>query len=72
MASKTTTKKDWKSGWPKKQGWYSCLVDGEEKNLRHFICEMSNRHEWVRPDGSYEYADVQYLDETPAPKKGEK
>lgn len=71
MKSKTTTTKDWRNGWPKKPGYYTCLVDGEEKILKHFICEMSDRHEWVRSDGSYEYADVLWLAGAPAPGKAE-
>lgn len=43
----------YRDGWPEKVGWYDCEVDGEELRLRHWICSISGRHEWIRPDGSY-------------------
>lgn len=40
-------------GWPKLQGWYDVLVDGEPDRLRHWICQMSMRHEWIDIKGEY-------------------
>lgn len=40
-------------GWPPQQGWYDVLVDGEEDRLRHWMCMMSGRHEWVDDAGQY-------------------
>lgn len=43
----------YKPGWPKAQGWFDCLYKGEEMRMRHWICILSNRHEWIKEDGSY-------------------
>ncbi len=40
-------------GWPEQQGWYDVLVGGEPDRLRHWVCAMSGRHEWVDLDGQY-------------------
>lgn len=40
-------------GFPKKQGWYDVLLDGEPERLRHWVCQMSGRHEWIDIDGQY-------------------
>lgn len=44
----------WHEGWPPQQGWYDCLVDGEEMRMRYWICIMKRRPEWVYPNGDYE------------------
>ena len=44
---------DYHTGWPEKQGWYDCIVDGELDRLRHWICGISGRHEWIDVDGQY-------------------
>lgn len=49
---------EWKEGYPDKPGIYTCLVDGEECKLKHFICSMSGRHEWVDEYGNYVYSVV--------------
>lgn len=43
----------YRSGWPKQQGWFDVTVDGEEDRLRHWICQLSGRHEWIDVDGHY-------------------
>lgn len=53
---------EWKEGYPKEAGHYDCLVDGERQRLKHFICVMSGRHEWVDTNGDYIYADVKWRD----------
>jgi len=40
-------------GWPKLPGWYDVLIDGQPERLRHWICQMSGRHEWVDYQGNY-------------------
>lgn len=40
-------------GFPDRRGWYDCMIDGERVRLLHFICQMSNRHEWVTASGDY-------------------
>ena len=47
-----------KDGYPKEPGWYWCRVDGEEMWLKHFICQLSGRHEWAHKGGDYEYGEV--------------
>lgn len=37
---------EWCSGYPKKPGWYDCLVDGVEMRLRFRFCMMMGRNEW--------------------------
>lgn len=44
---------EWKAGWPESQGWFDVTIDGEQDRLRHWICSMSGRHEWVDVDGLY-------------------
>lgn len=44
---------EYQGGWPPEQGWYDVLVDGEEDRLRHWICQMSGRHEWIDSKGRY-------------------
>lgn len=53
-----------KSGDPKKKGYYKCLVDDEEiMDLYFFICELNPRKRyWVMSDGSQLSMDeVKYL-----------
>lgn len=54
--------KTYRDGYPQEEGWYHCLVDGEPMNLRNYWCCVGRRHEWVHPDGSYEYGNVLYGD----------
>lgn len=51
---------EWISGYPKAAGNYLCLVDGQEIVLRHFICQISNRHEWADKKGNYIYDSVKW------------
>lgn len=51
---------EWHDGFPKEQGWYECLLDGEIVLLRHFECCVSTRHEWAHPGGEYEYGNVKW------------
>ena len=44
---------EWKTGWPNQQGWFDVLVDGELDRLRHWVCIMNGRHEWIDVDGAY-------------------
>jgi hypothetical protein len=43
----------YKEGYPKQQGWFDVLLDGEPERLRHWICQLSGRHEWIDIDGQY-------------------
>jgi len=62
-------KDEWKEGYPPETGWYHCMVDGEEKKLRHFECCVSAaRHEWIDKDGQYEYGNVLWRGERIKPK----
>lgn len=40
-------------GWPPEQAWYDVIVDGQEDRLRHWICKLSGRHEWIDVNGQY-------------------
>lgn len=40
-------------GFPKSQGWFDVLIDGEPERLRHWVCILSGRHEWIDIDGQY-------------------
>lgn len=53
-------------GFPKQQGWYDCLVEGEYKRLQHWVCIMNGRHRWKRHDGSYETGSVLWTGEAEA------
>lgn len=45
---------EWKDGWPKKPGWYKCLVDEDvEMELKFYICQVSCKPHWVDKDGDY-------------------
>ena len=43
----------WHGGFPREQGWYECLLDGEPCVLRHWRCEMKRRSEWIDVKGNY-------------------
>lgn len=51
---------EWKEGYPKEQGWFRCLVDGKVMKLKHFVCQMSGRHEWADENNDYIYEDVKW------------
>lgn len=58
----------WNDGWPKKEGWYRCLLDGEvEMNLKYYTCTVSMKKHWVDSHGDYieTMAHVQWSDEKP-------
>lgn len=60
--------KIWNSGWPKKQGWYKCLLDGEmEMNLKYYVCQVSMKPHWVDNNGDYieSMAKVQWCSDKP-------
>lgn len=63
MLNGLSENREWKEGYPNKEGWYDCLVDGEEVRLRHFVCCMSGRHEWADERGDYVYEEVMYCEE---------
>lgn len=53
----------WHDGWPKKEGWYRCLLDGEEEmNLKFYVCQVARKPHWVDQHGDYieSMAKVQY------------
>lgn len=44
----------WNDGWPKKPGWYNCLLDGEmEMQLKYYVCQVSMKPHWVDQNGDY-------------------
>lgn len=45
---------EWHKGFPPKQGWYDCLVNGEEDRLRYKHCDINRTDRWIRTDGEYE------------------
>lgn len=59
--------KTWKSGWPKKEGWYNCRVDGElELKLKYYVCQVARKPHWVDSHGDYieTMGRVEWCDET--------
>ena len=59
------TKKVYKDGWPRQQGWYDCLLDGEmDMQLKYYVCQVSMKPHWVDKNGDYieSMAKVQYAD----------
>lgn len=59
------TKKVYKDGWPRQQGWYDCLLDGEmDMQLKYYVCQVSMKPHWVDKNGDYieSMARVQYAD----------
>jgi hypothetical protein len=48
------SKNNWHDGYPKKQGWYNCLVDGElEMRLKYYVCQVSMKPHWLDSNGDY-------------------
>lgn len=44
----------WHDGWPRQQGWYKCLIDGElEMQLKYYVCQVSMKPHWVDSNGDY-------------------
>ena len=41
-----TAEKKYHSGYPLTEGYYDCLVEGEEIRLYHFICKINGKHKW--------------------------
>ena len=47
-------KNKWHDGYPKKQGWYNCLIDGElEMKLKFYVCQVTMKPHWVDTNGDY-------------------
>lgn len=56
----------WQDGWPKREGWYKCLLDGEmEMELKYYVCQVARKPHWVDSHGDYieSMAHVQYCNE---------
>lgn len=56
----------WHDGWPKREGWYKCLLDGEmEMELKYYVCQVARKPHWVDSHGDYieSIAHVQWCDE---------
>jgi hypothetical protein len=44
----------WHDGFPKREGFYKCLVDGElEMQLKFYICQVARKAHWVDYHGDY-------------------
>ena len=44
----------WHDGWPKRTGYYNCLIDGElEMKLKYYVCQVSCKPHWVDSYGDY-------------------
>lgn len=56
----------WHDEWPRKEGWYKCLLDGEEEmTLKYYTCVVSMKKHWVNDKGEYieTMAHVQWCDD---------
>lgn len=52
---------EWCSGYPRKPGWYDCLVDGREVRLRFRFCMTRGRNEWLDISGNRVSDDSQVM-----------
>ena len=44
----------WRHVYPKKQGYYECLIDGElEMKLKYYVCQVSMKPHWIDNNGDY-------------------
>lgn len=44
----------WNDGYPKRTGYYKCLIDGElEMTLKFYVCQVSMKPHWVDNNGDY-------------------
>lgn len=44
----------WNDGYPKRQGFYNCLIDGElEMKLKFYVCQVSRKPHWIDNHGDY-------------------
>lgn len=44
----------WNDGYPKRQGFYKCLIDGElEMTLKFYVCQVSRKPHWIDNNGDY-------------------
>lgn len=44
----------WQHGYPKRQGYYKCLIDGElEMILKYYVCQVSMKPHWIDQHGDY-------------------
>ncbi len=45
---------EWHTKEPPAEGWYDCLLNGEELPLRWWVCKMNPRkRHWVDSAGAY-------------------
>ncbi len=42
---------EYKSGSPKKTGWYDCMYDGEPIKLKSYFCTRKGMWQWISKDG---------------------
>lgn len=49
----TDIEPEYRDGWPASEGWFDVTNDGEDDRLRHWICKLSGRHEWIDINGDY-------------------
>ena len=55
------TMSEWKDGFPKREGFYRCLIEGElEMKLKFYICQVSRKPHWIDNQGNYVIDRVQW------------
>lgn len=58
---------EYKSGQPKKPGWYDVLRDGEDDRLQWFICMLNpKKRYWKDKDGNVVSGDIKWCGEPEA------
>ena len=59
---------EYRSGEPKRAGWYDVLIDGEDDRLQWFVCVMNpKKRYWKDRDGNViQKKDIKYIGEPSA------
>lgn len=53
---------EWNRGEPPRQGWYDCMLNGEEMPLQWWICQINPRkRHWKDRTGAYRDFDGEVL-----------
>ena len=51
---------EYRDGYPRKNGWYDVLVDGQETRLHYYHCDMRNDDVWEDEHGEREWGIVKW------------
>lgn len=60
--SENTTTTELHTGYPKRKGWYNCVVDGHKIPLYLHVCEMKGTKTWMLNDRTPVEEEVKWIE----------